>query len=165
MPPAAIQFSYSGDYKTVGDYCYTKSLTGVCTLTSKCPEVVRDIQKGKNPLVCSYQGSEAIVCCPKRNNQPNQSWSSNNNNINNPNNQGSATNQNPVNQINQIYPTQQPNQPNQGNQFFQHNQNFQTTQVHRTTQLPQQSQHNQNFQEVPNRHTDLRRSEQSKYLQ
>lgn len=85
-PPSAIQFSYSGDFKTVGDYCYTKSLIGVCTLTSKCSEVVRDIQNGKNPVVCSYQASEAVVCCPKWKYQSNQPvWSNNNN-------QGSSTN-------------------------------------------------------------------------
>lgn len=152
----SVQHFYSGDYKTVGDYCYTKSLTGVCTFTSKCPEVVRDIQKGKNPVVCSYQGSEPIVCCPKRNSQPNQQvWSNNNNNNFNNNQyyqQGGFSNQNqqnPVNQINQNYPIQQTNQIYQMNQ--QH-----------TTQIPQVSQNNQNFQEVvPNRHSPaLRRSEQ-----
>ncbi|XP_037028237.1 serine protease snake-like isoform X4 [Bradysia coprophila] len=118
----------------VGDYCYTKSLAGVCTLTSKCPEVVRDIQKGKNPVVCSYQGSEAVVCCPKRNSQPNQQvWSNNNNNNNYYNNnqyyqQGGFTNQNqqqnPVNQINHNFPIQQPNQIYPMNQASSNNQNY-----------------------------------------
>lgn len=124
QPSSSVRFSYNTDYKTVGDYCYTKSLTGVCTNVNKCPEVIRDIQKGKNPVVCSYQGSEAIVCCPKRNSQPSQQqvWSNNNNNQFYQQ-QGSITNQNPANQIDNFYQTQPPNQqfyqPNQVNQFDQ----------------------------------------------
>lgn len=80
--------------------------------------------------MCSYQGSDPIVCCPKRNTQPNQQWSNNNNNNNNFNNnqyyqQGGFVNQNqqsPINQINQNYPIQQPNQIYQPNQVKLFNQ-------------------------------------------
>lgn len=176
-PPSAIQFSYSGD-KTVGDYCYTKSLAGVCTLTSKCPEVVKDIQRGKYPVVCSYQASEAIVCCPKRNTQSNQpTWSNSNNNYDYY--QGSSTNQvYPINQNNVIYPTQPANQiyqMNQVNPFYSSNQAYPTTQPSQVTpsrtthsqqppQAQQPPQNSQSYQEVfPSRHSDKRRSEQSKY--
>lgn len=126
----------------------------MCTLTSKCPEVVRDIQKGKNPVICSFQSSEAIVCCPKRNTQPNQQvWSNNNNNNNQYYQQGSSANQSPFNQIYTTQPPDQIYQPNQVNQFYHPNQ------VYQPTKAP-----TQNYQEVvPNRHSDLRRSEQSKY--
>ncbi|XP_037049377.1 serine protease snake-like [Bradysia coprophila] len=72
--PTPVHFSYSGDQKSIGDSCYTNSLVGVCTLTSKCPGVLQDIRNGKNPTVCSYQISEAIVCCPIPNNSNNPTY-------------------------------------------------------------------------------------------
>lgn len=70
VQPSSIKFSYSGDYTTVGDYCYTNDFTGLCQLTSKCPDIMRYIQQGINPVVCSYQTTEAVVCCPNRFTQP-----------------------------------------------------------------------------------------------
>ncbi|KAJ6640320.1 Serine protease snake [Pseudolycoriella hygida] len=147
-PPSSpgVQFTYSGDYKTVGDMCFTKTMTGVCTLTSKCDDAIKEIQKGRSPIICSYDANEAIVCCPKRSNQP--VWS-----YNNPYYHGSPSIQNPVNQI--IRPSQQSSQiyhPNQGNPYYQPNQNYQIAQ---STKPPP----NYN-QIIPVRNSEIRKSEQ-----
>lgn len=68
--PTPVQFSYSGEQKLVGDVCHTNSFMGICTLTSKCPDVVRAIRSGQTPTVCSYEITEAIVCCPKQDHPP-----------------------------------------------------------------------------------------------
>lgn len=69
--PIAVRFPNTGNYKTIGDHCNTNRFNGVCTFASKCPDILRDIQNGKNPVVCSYQTTEVIVCCPQRNNRQN----------------------------------------------------------------------------------------------
>lgn len=133
-PSSAVQFSDSGDIRTVGDNCYTKNLSGVCTLVSKCSEIVADIRKGKNPAICSYQVTEAVVCCPKRKAQSNQLMLSNNKYINQYN-QGSSTNQGfPINKINQNYPAQQLNQPSLFN--YLPSQGYRTTQNQVTQAAP-----------------------------
>lgn len=71
--PTPVRFSNT-DEKLVGDSCNTDSFIGVCTLTSKCATVAQDVRNGKKPVVCSYQITEAIVCCPNQDNNNNQPY-------------------------------------------------------------------------------------------
>lgn len=89
------------DQKFVGDSCYTNTFNGVCTLTSQCQAVAQDIRNGKNPVICSYQVTEAVVCCPRQNNNNNPPYQQANyatiqHNQNNKNHQKLASHRDPT---------------------------------------------------------------------
>lgn len=61
-----IGFKEENDAPSDGDRCYhiIRRTHGLCTRPEKCPEVIRDFQKGIQPQICSYVGTRPIICCP-----------------------------------------------------------------------------------------------------
>lgn len=64
--PSDIGFIEANDAPVDGDRCFhiVRRVNGICTGPEKCPEVIRDFQKGIQPQICSYAGTRPIVCCP-----------------------------------------------------------------------------------------------------
>lgn len=64
--PGDIGFKEDNDAPADGDRCFhiVRRMNGLCTGPEKCPEVIRDFQKGIQPQICSYAGTRPIVCCP-----------------------------------------------------------------------------------------------------
>lgn len=64
--PDDIDFKEDNDAPGNGDRCFhiVRHANGLCTDPGKCPEVIRDFQKGIQPQICSYEGTRPIVCCP-----------------------------------------------------------------------------------------------------
>lgn len=64
--PGDIDFKEDNDAPADGDRCFhiLRHANGLCTDPGKCPEVIRDFQKGIQPQICSYAGTRPIVCCP-----------------------------------------------------------------------------------------------------
>lgn len=64
--PGDIGFKEENDAPADGDRCFhiVRRAIGLCTGPEKCPEVIRDFQKGIQPQICSYAGTRPIICCP-----------------------------------------------------------------------------------------------------
>lgn len=64
--PGEIGFKEENDAPGDGERCYhlVRHTHGQCSRPEKCPEVIRDFQKGIQPQICSYAGRRPIVCCP-----------------------------------------------------------------------------------------------------
>lgn len=65
-PDELIDFNPTNDVPIDGDRCYhtARRVYGACTAPEKCPEVIRDFKKGIQPQICSYVGTDPVICCP-----------------------------------------------------------------------------------------------------
>ncbi|CAK1554489.1 unnamed protein product [Leptosia nina] len=50
-----------------GDACLQNGAAGVCTNLGGCQSAINDIRKRKQPLICSFVGTDPIVCCVDNN--------------------------------------------------------------------------------------------------
>ncbi|KAF7282593.1 venom protease-like [Rhynchophorus ferrugineus] len=51
-----------------GSSCVLQSTgqKGICKLIVECPEAIDGIRKGKFPQICTFVGTQSVVCCPQK---------------------------------------------------------------------------------------------------